>query len=322
MTSPLESNSNRFPLISVVIPVFGSTTMLGELISRLEVALSDECEAFEIILVDDGGPDENWVAVASLARTIHQVIGIRLSRNFGQQEAIAAGIAETAGDIVIVMDCDLQDPPESIPRLLEVVRAGGDIAIGTRAVEPAGILRNMANHAYYWFLSKASGYQIDPQQGTFSAIRRPVVEAYLSLGGLDRPYRLVLDWLGFRVERVDFERHNRQDGRSTYTTWRLIKLAMSGVVFQSTRLLYISIVAGSTTSVAAFLLGVYFVVNALRGTPPTGWASTIVVTLLLGGIILLAIGVMGVYIGKIFHQTRGRPMYIVRTRTSRTQPCD
>ena len=176
------------------------------------------------------------------------------------------------------------------------------------------MLRNTANHLYYWLLSKLSGYQVDPQQGTFSAVRRQVADAYLSLGDLDRPYRLILDWLGFDVARVQFERQGRTDGKSTYSLLRLIKFALSGVVFQSTRLLYGSILAGIATSVSAFGLGLFFIFRALSGNPPEGWASSIVITLMLGGVILVAIGVMGIYLGKVFEQTRGRPMYIVRDR--------
>ena len=300
--------------VSVVIPIFGSVEVLPELVSRLETVLADQCERWEIILVEDGGPDENWIETVRMAATVESVIGVRLSRNFGQQEAIAAGIAEASGDTIVVMDCDLQDPPECIPRLLDALREGAEIAIGNRVVEPAGMVRNGFNHAYYWCLSKLSGYQIAPQQGTFSAIRRVVAEPYLAMSDLDRPYRLVLDWIGFKVHRVDFERVGRTSGTSTYSPWRLIKFALSGVVFQSTRLLYLSIVFGALTSGCALFLGLYFIVKSLLGEPPEGWASTIVIMLLLGGIILMAIGVMGVYVGKIFNQTRGRPMYIVRAR--------
>jgi glycosyltransferase involved in cell wall biosynthesis len=318
MTEPPLSVSPEFDaMISVVIPVFGSPSVLEELVLRIGNVLSEQCNAWETILVDDGGPSSNWAVITDLSGSMPNVMGLRLSRNFGQQEAIAAGIAETTGQVVIVMDCDLQDPPEFIPRLLEALRQGADIAIGTRTVEPASFLRNTMNHVYYRFLSLLSGYRIEPQQGTFSAIRRTVVDSYLSLGDLDRPYRLVLDWLGFDVARVEFERTARQIGRSTYTPWRLLKFAMSGVVFQSTRLLYISIIVGALTSAIAFVLGMIFIIRAILGNPPEGWASTIVITLLLGGIILLAIGVMGVYTGKIFEQTRGRPMYIVRARHGR-----
>ena len=317
MTTAESTSQRENKLMSVVIPVFGSTAVLDELVRRLNTVLGVHTNNWEIILVEDGGPEENWIAIATLARMNESVIGVRLSRNFGQQEAIAAGIAEAAGDVVIVMDCDLQDPPECISRLLAALDDGADIAIGSRAVEPASVLRNALNHGYYWFLSKLSGYQIDPQQGTFSAVRRSVADAYLSLGDLDRPYRLILDWLGFNVTRVSFERRGRQDGRSAYSLLRLLRFAMSGVVFQSPRLLYVSIIAGVTTSIVAFLLGVFFVGRALLGNPPEGWASSIVITLLLGGIVLLAIGVLGIYIGKIFEQTRGRPMYIVRARVGR-----
>jgi glycosyltransferase involved in cell wall biosynthesis len=300
--------------VTIVIPIFGSVEVLQELVLRLEDALIDQCDRWEIILVEDGGPDENWIETARLATTVESVIGVRLSRNFGQQEAIAAGIAESTGDTIVVMDCDLQDPPECVGRLLDALREGADIAIGNRVVESAGPVRNIINHAYYWCLSRLSGYQIDPQQGTFSAIRRVVADSYLGMSDLDRPYRLVLDWLGFKVERIDFERMGRTSGASTYSLWRLMKFALSGVVFQSTRLLYASIVFGALTSGCAFLMGLYYIFNALRGKPPEGWASTIVVNLMLGGIILIAIGVMGVYVGKIFNQTRGRPMYIVRAK--------
>ncbi|MCH2143351.1 MAG: glycosyltransferase family 2 protein, partial [Phycisphaerales bacterium] len=313
-TTPRAAPMHTTIDVTVVIPVFGSTASLDELVARITETLNQVSLKHEVIFVEDGGPIDNWSHISELALHHGAVQGLRLSRNFGQQEAIAAGIAEASGDVVIVMDCDLQDPPECIPRLLHAIENGADIAIGTRAVEPAGALRNAANHLYYWFLSKLSGYQVDPQQGTFSAVRRKVVDAYLSLGDLDRPYRLVLDWLGFDVARVQFERQGRTDGKSTYSLIRLIRFALSGVVFQSTRLLYGSIVAGIVTSATAFGLGLYFIIRAFSGNPPEGWASSIVITLMLGGVILMAIGVMGVYLGKVFEQTRGRPMYIVRDR--------
>ncbi len=305
--------------VSVVIPVFGSPKPLHDLTGRLEEALATVSDDLDIILVDDGGPPENWVAITTLAHQRDHVRGIRLSRNFGQQEAIAAGISVARGDRIVVMDCDLQDPPECVPSLLDALDQGADIAIGARAIDPAGPIRSLLNAFYYRVLSLLSGYRIEPGQGTFSAITRHVADAYLSLGDLDRPYRLVLDWLGFSVSRVEFGRLARQDGQSTYTLWRLLRFALSGVVFQSTRLLYASIAIGAVTSILALLLGVAFIASALSGAPPEGWASTIVVLLMLGGIILMAIGVLGVYIGKIFHQTRGRPMFIIRDQISFSQ---
>ncbi|MEE2906804.1 MAG: glycosyltransferase family 2 protein [Planctomycetota bacterium] len=302
--------------LSVVIPVFGSTASLGELVKRLNAVLKDASPGYEVILVDDGGGDDNWAMIKELADMHSEVRGLRLSKNFGQHQAIEAGFHEAKGEITVVMDCDLQDPPEDIPRLLAALEDGADIAIGVRNNEPAGFVRQSLNRVYYKFLSVLSGYRIEPNQGTFSAIKQPVATACRELRELDRPYRLVLDWLGFEVARVQFDRVGRFAGKSTYTLGKLLRLALGGIVFQSTRLLYASALLGLICSFLAIGLGVVFIISALAGSPPTGWASTIVVILMIGGLNLMAIGILGIYIGKIFHQTRGRPPYIVRERAS------
>ncbi|RPG15001.1 MAG: glycosyltransferase [Phycisphaera sp. TMED9] len=308
------------PSLSVVIPVFGSTDSLGELVRRLDVVLGASSRGYEIILIDDGGPAENWSAIEDLASGKPEVRGVRLSRNFGQHQAIAAGFDHADGDITVVMDCDLQDPPEDIPALVSAIRDGAEVAVGFRRTDPASAVRRTMNTAYYRGLSILAGCEIEPNQGTFSAITRPVSDAYRSLGDLDRPYRLVLQWLGFKTIKVPFDRNDRDSGRSSYSFGKLLQLAVGGIAFQSTRLLLLATVAGVFFSAIALLLGLAIGLLAIFGHPAEGWASTIVVVLFLGGLNLLAIGVHGVYLGKVFHQVRGRPLYVVAETVNHEPP--
>lgn len=301
--------------VSVVIPVFGSPATLNELVKRLEAAVSGPGHELEILLIDDGGPPENWAEIERLSQAFPSVVGVRLSRNFGQHQAITAGFDHASGDVVVVMDCDLQDPPEAVPDFLQALDEGADIAIGTRAVEPAGLARRLLHRIYFRMLSILSGTRIRTGQGSFSAVTRQVAMVYSRLRDVELNYLLALHWLGFEVVEVAFPREERREGKTTYTFWKLIRHALTGVIFQSTRLLYAATVAGIVFSILAMLLGAFFIVQTLVGRPPEGWASTVVLILLVGGANLVAVGVLGIYVARIFDQVRARPRYIVRDQT-------
>lgn len=301
--------------VSVVIPVFGSTASLAELVERIEQVASTLDFEPEIILVDDGGGAENWAEIERIAAVSTSVTGLRLSRNFGQHQAITAGFDHATGDVVVVMDCDLQDPPESIPDFLRALDDGADIAIGTREVEPVGLVRRFLHRTYFRMLSLLSGTEIHSGQGSFTAVTRSVATAYRRLRDVELNYLLALHWLGFEVVEVGFPREERRAGKTTYTFWKLLRHALTGVIFQSTRLLYAATVAGIAFSLTAMVLGVFFIFQALLGTPPAGWASTVVLILLVGGANLVAVGVLGIYVARIFDQVRARPRYIVSDAT-------
>jgi dolichol-phosphate mannosyltransferase len=298
------------PTLSVVIPVYGCTPVLPDLHRRLVAVLDELVDVFEIIFVDDRGPQDPWPVLTQLAQQDPRVRSFRMSRNYGQQIAITAGLAECRGHYAIVMDCDLQDPPEVIPHLWEAARRGVDIVYAKRQTgEPR--IRKFWNRLYFYLMENLAGYKADPEQGAFSLISRQVIDAYLQFGERERHYLFILRWLGFDSVDVIYARAERGHGRSGYTFSKLIKHALEGLFFQSTRLLLWILWSGVGVSLAGIVLAIALVWSALTGTPPEGWTSLMVIQLFMSGVILLALGGTGLYIARIFENSKQRPLYVL-----------
>jgi dolichol-phosphate mannosyltransferase len=299
------------PEISVVIPVYRCTACLAPLTERLVAALEAIGETFEILFVDDRGGDGAWEAISELARQDGRVRGIRLSRNFGQHAAITAGLADAQGRWAVVMDCDLQDPPEEIPRLWAKASEGFDIVYGRRKVKETTLLRRIAGRLYFKALHVFSGVRIEGEFGSFSLISRKVIDGFLRFRDKDRHYILILQWLGFDWAAVDYEPAARHAGESSYTLTSLIKHGLGGVFFQTTVLLRWIVYLGFILAALGGLLAVYFAVARLAGSAYPGWTSIAVLTLLGSGFVITSTGITGLYIGKVFDQVKDRPLYLV-----------
>ena len=300
--------------LSVVVPVYACAGSLSELHRRLTAVLSKLVDHYEIVFVDDRARDDSWAMLQRMAAADSNVVACRLSRNFGQQLAITAGLAECCGEYAIVMDCDLQDPPEFIPDLLAEARRGFDIVLANRKSDYHSDLRGRANRLYFWLLGTVSGHKISGDPGSFSIISRRVIDAFLRFKERDRHYLMVLNWIGFDLSTVDFNRAPRAIGRSSYTLRMLIAHAFSGLFFSTTRLLHFVIYTGIVLAGSAALLALFFVVHWIANGATPGWTSLIVVQLLVGGIITMCVGVTGLYIGKIFEASQERPLYFIQDR--------
>jgi polyisoprenyl-phosphate glycosyltransferase len=298
--------------LSVVVAVYGCVDCLGKLHERLVRTLERLVDSFELVFVDDGSPDGAWNVLARLASEDSRVRAVRLSRNFGQHAAITAGLAESRGRLVVVMDCDLQDPPEEIPRLYERALAGYDIVLARRKGRQDSVLRRAAARSYFWLLNHLVGTHIQGAYGTFSIISRQVRDAYLSIGDRGRHYLFILHWLGFEQAAVDVPHAPRAVGQSAYTFGKLVRHAIDGVFFQTTVLLRWIVYFGFLIALAGVLLAAVFASIFFFGDPPPGWTSLAVIILVIGGFIIMSTGVTGLYIGKIFDQVKGRPLYVVR----------
>jgi polyisoprenyl-phosphate glycosyltransferase len=299
------------PEISVVIPVYRCTACLRPLMERLVATLEPMGEMFEILFVDDRGGDGAWEMISELAREDGRVRGIRLSRNFGQHAAITAGLAEAQGRWAIVMDCDLQDPPEEIPRLWAKASEGFDIVYGRRKVKETTFSRRLAGRIYFKALHVFSGVKIEGEFGSFSLISRKVIDGFLRFRDKDRHYVLILQWLGFDWAAIDYEPAARHAGNSSYTFTTLIKHALGGVFFQTTVLLRWIVYLGFILASLGGLLAIYFVLARLFGSAYPGWTSIAVLTLLGSGFVITSTGITGLYIGKVFDQVKDRPLYLV-----------
>ena len=304
------------PEVSVVIPVYGCAGCLRTLHARLRTALDRTAGDWELVFVDDASPDDAWAQLQELARSDGRVSALRLSRNFGQHAAITAGLAECRGRWVVVMDCDLQDPPEEIPDMLATARSGYEVVLTKRNRSRQSWRRRLAAQIYFRLRNALLGTKVDPDYATLSVISRTVVDAFLRMGDRDRQYMLILHWLGFRraVRRLD--QPERHEGHSSYTFSKLLKVAIDGMFFQTTALLrwitYLGfLVALAGLALAAALVGLYF-----ANRPPPGYTSLAVLILVVGGFIILSTGISGLYVGKIFEQVKGRPLYVIEERVS------
>lgn len=300
------------PLISVVSPVFGAERIVEELVRRILEAV-EPLGTYEILLVDDRSTDDGWARIVEQSQVVAGLRGIRLSRNSGQHAAISAGLAAARGEYVVIMDCDLQDDPAEIPKLLAAARDDGYDVVLTEHVERRhASWRNLGALAYLGLVSKLTGDRSESiGRGSFSLLSRKVVDAYNQISDFHAHYLVNLKYLGFDQVRVEVEHRERYEGESSYTVSRLMRHAIDGVVSNSIRLLTLVVVTGIVLFLVASVGAVALVVSYLFRGALAGYTSLMVVFLLMTGAVLCSVGVVGIYVGRIFEQSRGRPRFFV-----------
>jgi dolichol-phosphate mannosyltransferase len=310
----VESGDAMKPLISIVSPVYLAERILPTLCERLGSALSGMACSYEVILVSDGSPDRSWDVMERLVHQHPWLTIVRLSRNFGQHYAMTAGLDLARGEWTVVMDCDLQDQPEEIPRLLAKAREGFDIVVARRLNRQHKWWKRKTSWLFFKVFSLLSGFKLDSSVGSFRIMSRNVVDGLCSMRESYRMFAGLVEWLGFRTGYVDVQHSVRYEGESSYGLVQLLKMALDGMISFSNRPLYISIGAGLLLSVASGLYGGFLVARYIID-PSTnvvqGWLSTVTVTAFLGGLILLNQGVLGIYLGRLYNQAKGRPLYVV-----------
>jgi dolichol-phosphate mannosyltransferase len=305
--------------LSIVVPVYGCGDCLDQLHQELNNAVKSITSSYELVFVDDRSPDGSWPVLEKLAAGDPRVKAVRLSRNFGQHAAITAGLANSQGEWTVVMDCDLQDPPDAIPSLYARAKEGFDMVLARRKQRSHSAFRLALARAYFKLLNTFMGTSIDGAYGTFSILSRKVVDAYLSLGERDRHYLFVLYWLGFEHGTIEVDHRDRSAGQSSYTFGRLLRHAVSGVFFQTTNLLLYIVYLGFVVAGIGVLGAVYLVYLYVVAHPPAGFTSLMVLLLVIGGFIIISTGVTGLYIGRVFQQVKGRPLYVVDTVAHQTE---
>lgn len=307
------------PHISVVSPVYGCTAALDELCARLHQALGQITAHYEIILVDDASPDGAWPVIEALAKSDARVKGIHLSRNFGQHHAIAAGLDFAHGDWVVVMDCDLQDQPEEIAKLYAKAMTGFDIVVGRRAQRKDGWIRKGLSQLFYWAFAYFTQTKIDSRIGNFGIYSQKVICSIRSMREQNRSFGLFALWVGFHRAEIDVHHAARPHGESAYTFKRMARLATDSLVAHSDKLLTLTVKLGFLMSISALLFALWLVFSYFsKGTPVLGWTSLIVSVYFTAGLIIGTIGVVGLYIGKIFDEVKQRPLYLIKSTTFET----
>ena len=306
--------------LSVVAPVYKCGDCIPELHRQLVAAL-EPIGSFEIILVNDGCPANSWEAVRTVAAADRRVKGINLSRNFGQHYAIAAGLHHSRGNWVVVMDADLQDRPFEIANLYRKALDGFDIVYALREERRDRWTKRMISHAFSVVYNLLSDVRIDPRACNFSIASRQVIDDYCRLKELNRSYHLFLRWLGFRTAYITVDHSERFSGSSAYNLRRGFMLAIESITSQSNKPLILAIRAGFLMSGSAFLMGFVFVLRfMIYKIPVQGWTSVIVSIYFIGGLLLANMGVIGLYLGKVFNEVKQRPLYVVRETLNIDQP--
>ena len=304
------------PLISIVIPVYKAEGCLHELYKRLKTSLEPITPDFELVMVEDCGGDRSWDIILDLARHDQRVKGIQLSRNFGQHYGITAGVDHSSGEWIVVMDCDLQDRPEEIPRLYEKAREGFDVVLAKRGTRKHGILKRIGSWMFYKTFNYFSGMNYDGQAGNFRIISRKVAGSFRLMREQLRFFGGLVEWMGFPTASIDVCHDERFDGKSTYTFEKLRKLATETIIAYSDTPLHLAIKLGFTMSIISFIFGGYIISRKIfYGSSVTGWASLIVSIYFIGGIIIGILGIIGVYLGKTFNEAKNRPLYLIRRTT-------
>ena len=298
--------------ISVVIPIYGCREAVPELHKRLVAVLESLNKTFEIIMVDDHCPQDSWTEIEKLCSEDKRVVGVKLSRNFGQMRAITAGLQKSVGELVVVMDCDLQDRPEFLPRFLERIDEGYDIVYSKRKERKDSFIVKALSRSFYAVYNKLSDMKYDFEVGNYSIARRKVVDAFLTMKEQNRDYIMFLMWLGYKDTTIEIESDERFAGKSSYTFGKKVDLAVSLITEQSNKPLFMSVKLGFLISFAAMLFLVYLIVRYyVVGDLDMGWPSTIAAIYFMGGLMLSAIGIVGIYIGNIFSESKSRPIYVV-----------
>jgi polyisoprenyl-phosphate glycosyltransferase len=302
------------PHFSVVVPIREEEESLPELHRRLAAVLDGLDGDWEIVLVDDGSRDRSFDVMLELRERDPRVKVVRLSRNFGHQVAITAGIDLASGDAVIVMDGDLQHPPEVIPELVARWREGYDVVYGVMTDrEGETWFKRWTARRFYWLLGRMSDVEVPPAAGDFRLVDRRAVNAFTSLRERNRYVRGMFSWIGFRQAGVPYASPARIAGQTKYTVPRMTRLALHGILSFSNTPLRIVLGLGFVVSAFAIAEAIYALVGKFGGFyTVSGWASIVFVVALLGGIQLIVLGVIGEYVSLIYDEAKRRPIYVIR----------
>lgn len=298
--------------LSIVSPIYRGEKMLDELVRRIIDSVKDITDDYEIVLVNDCSPDNSWEKIVQLCNENKRVKGVNLSRNFGQHYAITAGLSKTSGNWVVVMDCDLQDRPEEIPNLYAKAREGFDSVFAQRVERQDTFMKRLSSAAFYFVFSFLTDSKQDKSVANFGIYNRKVVNAILSMGDSIRYFPIMAQWVGFRKGYLPVQHAERQVGSSSYSFFKLMRLASDNMIGFSDKPLRLMLTFGFYVVIGSLLVALYYFVKWCLGLIVVDGFTTMVISLwLIAGILTMMLGITGLYIGKIFDRVKGRPVFII-----------
>ncbi|RCN58277.1 glycosyltransferase [Acidiferrobacter thiooxydans] len=311
---PASAAFDDQPVLSFVVPCYNEAANIRALYERICAVMAACPETWECICVNDGSRDETLGALTALQDKDPRVRVIDLSRNFGKEAALTAGLDHARGAAAIPLDADLQDPPELIPELVAHWRAGYDVVNAVRlSREGESLVKRASAHAFYRIFNRISKVPIPEDTGDFRLLSRPVLDALRQLPERRRFMKGLFAWVGFRTTSVSYHRAPRQAGHTTWNYVRLWRFAMDGILSFSDAPLRVASYLGLAVSLLSFLYALNLLVQTLLfGNPVKGYPSLMVALLFLGGVQLMALGVIGEYLGRVYDESKGRPVYIIR----------
>jgi len=302
---------------SIISPVYKAESILPILVKRIEDSMLKITTDFEIILIEDGSPDNSWIEIERLSKSNKRIKGIELSRNFGQHYAITAGLDLAIGEWIVVMDCDLQDQPEEISKLYSKAKEGYDVVLACRQARQDSFFKRTFSFLFYKVLSYLTGYKQDESVANFGIYHKNVVSAIVKMRESIRYFPTMVKWVGFKTTKITVEHASRLEGKTSYDIKKLIKLAIDIILAYSDKPLQIMIKIGFIISASSMFVAIFFLYKWISGMiSVTGFTSLIVSIWFLSGIIMMTLGIVGLYIGKTFEGVKNRPIYIIKSKTN------
>ena len=299
--------------MSIVIPCHNEAEVLDELVKRLVLVINQVNLTTEVILVDDGSKDSTWEKFLSIRERDQRFKVIKLSRNFGHQAALTAGLDQSSGEVVLILDADLQDPPELLPKMLQLWSEGYDVVYGQRlSREGETASKKLFAYLFYRTLIKITGLDIPPDAGDFRLIDRKALNALISLREKHRFIRGMVSWVGFKQTPIAYEREARFAGQSKYPFVKSLRLAVDAFTSFSVAPLRLATYLGIGISGFAFLYILVVIALKIMGISFSGYTSIMASILLLGGVQLFVMGIVGEYVGRVFEQGQDRPIYLIQ----------
>lgn len=302
--------------LSVVSPVYRAELVLEELVERISNSIPSAFNSFEIILVDDFSPDKSWQKIEEISKRNNNVRGFKLSRNFGQHYAITAGLNQVKGDYIVVLDCDLQDQPEEINKLFVESQKGYDIVLARRYERKDSLYKKTVSKLFYKTLSYLTGTKQDATVANFGIYSKQVIDEVVKLEEKIKYFPTMVKWVGFSTSYVNVEHASRSEGKSNYNLKKLLNLALDIILAYSDKPLRLIIKFGLSIALISFIMVIYVLFEKMTGkVSVSGYASLIISIWFLSGCLLTTLGVVGLYIGKIFEGVKNRPSYIIEKST-------
>jgi len=299
--------------ISVIVPVYNEAENIETLLKRITSVISTLTDSFEIIIVDDGSKDATFLKIQELSIIYPNCKALSFSRNFGHQVALSAGLEHAYGKIVITMDGDLQHPPELIPQMIKKQSEGFDIVNTIRKeTADAGPIKNLTAHLFYKLINALSDVHVVKGAADFRLMSRKAVNAFLQIRERDRFTRGLVSWMGFNQAFIPYEASKRNSGVTKYTFRKMLRFAIDGITSFSSRPLRISLYMGFTTAFLALLYTLYAIYAWYIGDTVQGWTSLLIIVLFIGGIQLISIGIIGEYLARVYNESKGRPLYLLK----------